>query len=84
MEESNEVAPASAAETPAWRRTLIAAAIAIAALVGAGALIAQSASASEGASLNQDGLQSTRQDRRDGHDCRERGSDQQNQEDTSV
>lgn len=84
MEETNEVARASADETPVWRRALITATIAITALVGVGALIGQSASASEGSSPNRDGVQSTQQDRRDDHDCPERDSNQQNQEDTSI
>jgi hypothetical protein len=83
MEESNEVARASAVESPAWRRVLITA-ITITALAGAGMLIRQSAFASEGSSPNRDGVQSTQQDRRDGHDCPERDSNQQNQEDTSI
>jgi hypothetical protein len=83
MEETNEVARASAVETPAWRRVLMTA-IAITALVVAAVLIGQSASASEGSSPNRDGVQSSQPDQRDGHDCPERDSNQQNQEDTSV
>jgi hypothetical protein len=83
MEETNEVARASAVETPAWRRALITA-ITITALAGTGVLIGQSAFASEGSSPNRDGVQSSQPDQRDGHDCPERDSNQQNQEDTSI
>jgi hypothetical protein len=79
MEETNEVARASAVESPAWRRAVMTA-IAITALVVAAVMIGQSASASEGSSPNRDGVQSSQADRRNGHDCPERDSNQQNQE----